>query len=83
MIPREVRSFITISVALVDDMMLICSLGTAYLNCEVRQFKFTSNSTAEDAHVEEKAESRKTRGARETEKDANIIEEVRLVEEAI
>ena len=56
--------------------------GTAYLNCEVRQFKFTSGSSPDDAHIEETPESQKTRGARECEKDANIIEEVRLVEAA-
>ncbi|KAH7119886.1 phosphoglycerate mutase family protein [Dendryphion nanum] len=58
------------------------SRGTAYLNCEVRQFKFTTGSSVKEAHLEETTESRLTRGARETEKDANVIEEIKLVEAA-
>jgi hypothetical protein len=52
--------------------------GTAYLNCEVREFRFTNSSTLEDAHIEETEESRRTRGA--SEHDAHVLEEIKSVE---
>ncbi|KAF2107714.1 histidine phosphatase superfamily [Lophiotrema nucula] len=56
------------------------SRGTAYLNCEVRQFVFANGSSAEAVHIVETDESRQTRGASHEEDDTHILEEIRLVE---
>jgi hypothetical protein len=47
--------------------------STAYLNCELRQFVFTEDSTAADAHLSETPESRKTRGANVREEDPHVL----------
>lgn len=47
--------------------------STAYRNCETRQFVFTPESTAEDAHLAETPESKKTRGAQEKEDDPHVL----------
>ncbi|KAF2792624.1 phosphoglycerate mutase-like protein [Melanomma pulvis-pyrius CBS 109.77] len=54
--------------------------GTAYHNCEVRIFDFTSESTSSDAHLVETAESRRTRGKDEPETDPHVLDEMRAVE---
>lgn len=51
--------------------------GTAYKNCEHREFAFTPESTPEDAHVQETAESRKSRGAKQPENDPHVLEELK------
>jgi len=38
-------------------------------------FTFTPESTAEDAHVGETWESRRSRGAQEVEKDPHVVDE--------
>ena len=69
--------------------------GTAWLNCrstysrpvgypltssgEHRVFDFTSDSTSEDAHLEETAESKSSRGFEEREMDPHVLEELRTV----
>lgn len=54
----------------VDDPMT----GTAYNNCEVRDFTFTGASTAQDAHLEETAGSKATRlGGAE---DPHVVDEL-------
>ena len=50
---------------------------TAYNNCEVRIFKFDAKSTAQDAHLEELEESKKTRGANEQEHDPHVLDELK------
>ncbi|CAN9092862.1 unnamed protein product [Alternaria alternata] len=55
----------------VEDPML----GTAWKNCEHRVFVFTPESTAEDAHVSETWESRRSRGAQEVETDPHVVDE--------
>ncbi|KAI4681932.1 hypothetical protein J4E81_009693 [Alternaria sp. BMP 2799] len=55
----------------VEDPMV----GTAWKNCEHRVFTFTPESTAEDAHVRETWESRRSRGAQEVEKDPHVVDE--------
>jgi hypothetical protein len=50
--------------------------GTAYHNCEVRIFDFTSKSTSSDAHVEETPESKRARGTNEPETDPVVLEEL-------
>ncbi|CAO2655522.1 Nn.00g043250.m01.CDS01 [Neocucurbitaria sp. VM-36] len=62
----------------VDDPMT----GTAYNNCEHREFVFTDKSTGEDAHVVETRESRTRRGAQEMESDPHVLEELKAVGEA-
>ncbi|OXV06131.1 hypothetical protein Egran_06101 [Elaphomyces granulatus] len=52
--------------------------GTAYLNCEVRIFNFTENSTSEDTHLEEREESKKSR-VRLTESHPSILAEMAAV----
>lgn len=54
-------------------------ITTAYLNCEVRQFLFTPGSTAENAHIEETANSKITRGANKKEEDLHVPEELKTV----
>ncbi|KAF1831759.1 phosphoglycerate mutase-like protein [Decorospora gaudefroyi] len=56
----------------VEDPML----GTAYRNCEHRQFVFTPESTAQDAHVSETSESKQSRGAQEVESDPHVVDEL-------
>ncbi|KAF2844820.1 phosphoglycerate mutase family protein-like protein [Plenodomus tracheiphilus IPT5] len=53
--------------------------GTAYKNCEHRQFVFTDSSTAEDAHVMETPESRTKRGVKEVEDDPHVLQELKTV----
>ncbi|KAF1845013.1 phosphoglycerate mutase-like protein [Cucurbitaria berberidis CBS 394.84] len=60
----------------VDDPMT----GTAYKNCEHREFVFTADSTAEDAHVTETRQSRTSRGAQEIESDPHVLDELKTVE---
>ncbi|KAJ4371154.1 hypothetical protein N0V83_004370 [Neocucurbitaria cava] len=62
----------------VDDPMT----GTAYNNCEHREFLFSAKSTKEDAHVVETRESRTRRGAQEVESDPHVLEELKTVEGA-
>ncbi|KAF2468576.1 phosphoglycerate mutase-like protein [Lindgomyces ingoldianus] len=50
--------------------------GTAYLNCEVRQFNFTPSSSKYEAHIVEAAESKKSRGASHPEDDPHVLEEL-------
>ncbi|KAH9882266.1 hypothetical protein J1614_001438 [Plenodomus biglobosus] len=59
----------------VEDPMI----GTAYKNCEHREFVFTDNSTAEDAHITETLESRTRRGVREAEDDPHVLQELEAV----
>lgn len=54
---------------------------TAYKNCEVRQFFFTPESTAEDAHVVETPESQKIRGVNQKEDDPHVLDELKTVKE--
>lgn len=49
-------------------------LGTAYLNCEVRIFKFSEQSTIDDAHLFECEQSKKAR-ARPVERDPSVLAE--------
>ncbi|KAF2025790.1 hypothetical protein EK21DRAFT_103708 [Setomelanomma holmii] len=60
----------------VEDPMI----GTAYKNCEHREFVFTPQSTAEDAHVVETAESRARRGLGEPESDPHVLEEMKKMQ---
>ncbi len=53
-------------------------LGTAYLNCEVRIFNFTEQSTKDDAHFTESEESKKAR-VRPTENDSSVLAELDAV----
>jgi hypothetical protein len=55
--------------------------GTAYHNCEVRIFDFTSESTSSDAHIEETAESKRTREKDEPETDPVVLEELSHVDD--
>jgi hypothetical protein len=48
---------------------------------EHREFVFTSESTADDAHVVETDESRKRRGWSAPESDPHVVEEIKTVEE--
>lgn len=52
---------------------------TAYHNCELRIFDFTSKSTETDAHVSETAHSRISRGKDEPEQDPHVLEELEKV----
>ncbi|KAH7348028.1 phosphoglycerate mutase family protein-like protein [Pyrenochaeta sp. MPI-SDFR-AT-0127] len=61
----------------VDDPMM----GTAYSNCEHREFIFTSGSTAKEAHVTETKESRARRNTQEKEEDPHVVDELKTVEE--
>ncbi|KAH7093373.1 histidine phosphatase superfamily [Paraphoma chrysanthemicola] len=61
----------------VEDPMI----GTAYHNCEHREFVFTPESTAEDAHVVETQESRARRGLGEPETDPHVLEEMKTMQE--
>jgi hypothetical protein len=54
-------------------------LGTAYNNCEIRQFVFTKQSNKDDAHVTETSESMKSRGANEEENDPHVVDELKGV----
>ena len=54
-------------------------IGSAYKNCDVRQFTFTEGSRAEDAHITETEWSRKNRED-EVQKDETVVAEVRRVE---
>ncbi|KAL6712180.1 hypothetical protein ACN47E_000057 [Coniothyrium glycines] len=60
----------------VDDPMT----GTAYKNCEHREFVFTAESTAEDAHVLETNESRTSRGVKQVEDDPHVLDELQGLE---
>lgn len=75
----------------VDDPMI----GTAYKNCsspvsttvfqltlsgEHREFVFTSESTAEDAHVLETDGSRARRGWKEPESDPHVLDEMKTMQ---
>ncbi|KAF2730304.1 phosphoglycerate mutase family protein-like protein [Polyplosphaeria fusca] len=53
--------------------------GTAYLNCEVRQFQFTPSSTENVAHIQETVESQKSRGASVPEHDPHVLDELERV----
>ncbi|KAF2186203.1 hypothetical protein K469DRAFT_147475 [Zopfia rhizophila CBS 207.26] len=68
--------------SLLEPIQLTHSPGTAYLNCEVRQFIFTPNSTEQDAHIVETEESKKTRGASRVEDDLHVLEDLDRVEES-
>lgn len=46
---------------------------------EHRIFEFTSDSTSEDAHLEETNESKSSRGFEEREVDPHVLEELRSV----
>ncbi|KAF2657635.1 phosphoglycerate mutase-like protein [Lophiostoma macrostomum CBS 122681] len=59
----------------VDDPME----NTAYRNCEVRQFIFSTDSTETEAHVEETPGSQTTRGANMKENDSHVIDEMEKV----
>ena len=59
---------------------LTLTIGTAYLNCEVRQFTFTEGSSAEEAHLVETAESKKKRGKDTSEADRDVLSEIESVE---
>ncbi|KAL5116358.1 hypothetical protein ACEQ8H_005706 [Pleosporales sp. CAS-2024a] len=61
----------------VDDAMV----GTAYKNCEHREFFFTSDSTAKDAHVQETEQSRAGRGPTGPETDPHVLEEMKTMQE--
>ncbi|KAF2830295.1 phosphoglycerate mutase-like protein [Ophiobolus disseminans] len=61
----------------VEDPML----GTAYKNCEHREFIFTPESTAEDAHVTETAESKARRGPRGPESDPHVLDEMKTMQD--
>lgn len=54
-------------------------LGTAYLNCEVRLFDFTEQSTKDDAHIVESEEGKNAR-VRPTENDPSVLAEIDAVE---
>ncbi|ORY14653.1 histidine phosphatase superfamily [Clohesyomyces aquaticus] len=54
--------------------------GTAYLNCEVRQFNFSPGSTGKEAHLVERPQSESSRGASHPEDDPHILEELEEVE---
>lgn len=56
----------------VDDPMT----GTAYKNCEVREFVFTEGSTAEDAHFVETEASVKNRPPNQHEDDEHVLDEL-------
>ncbi|KAH9874828.1 hypothetical protein IAQ61_004018 [Plenodomus lingam] len=53
--------------------------GTAYKNCEHREFVFTDSSTAEDAHVIEILESRTRRGVKGAEDDPHVLQELETI----
>ncbi|KAI8942925.1 hypothetical protein NX059_000963 [Plenodomus lindquistii] len=53
--------------------------GTAYKNCEHREFIFTDTSNAADAHVIETLESRTRRGVKEVEDDAHVLQELKTI----
>lgn len=56
-------------------------LGTAYLNCEVRQFTFTPTSNEKDAHIVETEESRESRlNKSDVEKDPHVLSEMKDLE---
>ncbi|KAH7396981.1 histidine phosphatase superfamily [Phaeosphaeria sp. MPI-PUGE-AT-0046c] len=61
----------------VDDPMI----GTAYKNCEHREFVFTSESTAEDAHVLETDGSRSRRGWKGPESDPHVVEQMKTMQD--
>lgn len=61
----------------VDDPMM----GTAYNNCEHREFIFTSESNAKRAHVTETKDSRARRDFEEKEDDPHVVDELKTVEE--
>ncbi len=54
--------------------------GTAYLNCEVRIFNFTPESTSSEAHITEDEDHKKSR-VRLVEKDSYILGEMTAVED--
>ncbi|KAF2638393.1 phosphoglycerate mutase-like protein [Massarina eburnea CBS 473.64] len=54
--------------------------GTAYLNCEVRSFGFTPDSTDKEAHIVELDSSQKTRGASQSEEDPHVLSEIGSLE---
>jgi hypothetical protein len=56
------------------------TLGTAYLNCEVRTFNFSEDSTSLDAHLVESDESNKAR-VRLVESDPSDLAEMAAFED--
>ncbi|KAH3939205.1 hypothetical protein HBI25_194960 [Parastagonospora nodorum] len=61
----------------VEDPMI----GTAYKNCEHREFVFTSDSTSADAHVEETERSRARRGPNGPESDPHVLDEMKTMQQ--
>ncbi|CZT49027.1 uncharacterized protein RSE6_09808 [Rhynchosporium secalis] len=53
--------------------------GTAYLNCEVRQFSFAHGSDVKKAHIVETEGGKKLRRSNTTETDSSILAEVAAV----
>ncbi|KAF1911392.1 hypothetical protein BDU57DRAFT_560498 [Ampelomyces quisqualis] len=62
----------------VEDPMI----GTAYKNCEHREFVFTSESTSEDAHVTETEQSRARRGPNGPKSDPHVLDEMKTLKDA-
>jgi hypothetical protein len=48
---------------------------------EHREFTFTSESTAEDAHVQETGESKARRGPKGPESDPHVLDEMKTMQE--
>lgn len=61
-------------------LTLDACLGTAYLNCEVRQFRSTSVSTREQAHIIETEEGIKLRKNKNLEIDSIVLAELASVQ---
>jgi hypothetical protein len=72
----EIHCLVCVEYLLLMNVLLTLFIGTAYHNCEVRIFDFTSESTSSDAHVVETAESKRTRGKDEPETDPVVLEEL-------
>jgi hypothetical protein len=53
--------------------------GTAYLNCEVRQFTFTPGSNGDEAHIMETEKGKKLRQSDALEGDSTILAELETV----
>jgi len=75
---RGTLSLLTQNFRKKTDCILIVP-GTAYLNCEVREFEFTQSSNEQDAHVIETEKSKTKRGPGHTEDDAVVLEEMKAV----
>ncbi|KAF2130539.1 phosphoglycerate mutase family protein-like protein [Dothidotthia symphoricarpi CBS 119687] len=54
-------------------------IGTAYKNCEHREFRFTTESTADNAHLQELEASRRRRGVQEKESDPHVLDALKTV----